>query len=81
MVTQPLSMFRWRPKQRRMVTDNWRHCREVEFIVKGKDLEVRFLFQAIGPDPGSKLKKTARIYKPHPQEPAKVQDITLYVRV
>jgi hypothetical protein len=81
-VSQPLHMFRWRPKQRRMVTDTWKHCQEQEFIVKGKGMDVLFVFERVGVDPGSKLRKQARIYKPSIfSTPDHLKDITLYVRI
>lgn len=81
MIIQPLSIFRWRPKQRRMVTDSWKFCQENEFTVKGKNMEVRFVFDKTGVDPGTKTGKRARIYKPHYSSPDNVKDITLYVHI
>ena len=81
MVIQPLSIFRWRPKQRRMVTDSWKHCIEDQFIVRGKNMEVRFVYIKTDVDPGTKTKKQARIYTPHSSEPANVRDIMLYVHI
>lgn len=82
MLTQPLSMFRWRPKQRRMVTDVWKNCSETSFIVQGKEMNVLFFYEKTDIDPGSKLKKKARIYKPDQvTTPEKLKDIVLYVRI
>lgn len=77
----PLSLFRWRPKQRRMVTDKWRDCNVEQFIVKGREMEILFIKTGIGVDPGTKTAKHSAIYKPAPTMPEKVRDITLYVHV
>lgn len=78
----PLSMFRWRKTQRRLVCENAWVARLDKFYIEGEAMKVLFIQDRIDVDPRSRKKKQAAIYKPCAvSTPKEKQDIILYVHI
>jgi hypothetical protein len=78
-----LSEFRWRRKQRRLVTDNSTFSNYSELKVIGRSMNLTFIRESgTVVDPYTKTQKLSYLYRPDPKTtPDTHKDLMLYVHI
>lgn len=81
--TYPLSMFRWRPSQKRLVIDNNAYMSNYNRIeISGKHLIITFVYHETAPDMFTRSRKLSAIYYPDGiMTPLEKKNIVLYIHL